>query len=71
MWQTLVTALLVLACSAYAAWTLMPAALRARLRPGRPVSSGCGGCGGGCAPAAGTSASKDQPIRIVRRPPSA
>jgi hypothetical protein len=67
-WQTLIAALLVLACSGYAAWTLMPTALRARLRPGRPVSSGCGGCDN-CGPAAPKAGA--QPIRIVRRPPSA
>jgi hypothetical protein len=67
VWQTLITALLVLACSAYAAWALMPAALRARLRPGQPVASGCGGCGG-CGPAAHKA--QQQTIRIVRRPPS-
>jgi hypothetical protein len=65
-WQTLVAALLVLACSGYALWTLVPAALRARLRPGRPAASGCGGCGG-CGPAA----PPVQPVRIVKRPPSA
>lgn len=74
MWQTLVATLLVLACTGYAAWSLMPAALRARLRPGQPAASGCGGCGG-CGPAAGnpagTSPTKAQPIRIVRRPPAA
>jgi len=74
MWQTLVAALLVLACSAYAAWSLMPAAWRARLRPGQPAASGCGGCSG-CGPAAGPSTgtppAKTQPIRFVRRPPAA
>lgn len=69
-WQTLVAALLVLACSGYAAWTLMPAALRARLRPGQPVASGCGGCSG-CGPAPKAAAPAAQPVRIVRRPPSA
>jgi len=70
LWQTLIAALLVLVCSGYAAWSLMPAALRARLRPGHaPEASGCGGCGG-CGPAA-PKAQLTQPIRIVRRPPSA
>jgi hypothetical protein len=67
-WQTVATALLVLACSGYALWTLMPAALRARLRPGRPAAWACGGCGG-CGPAAPAQAQR--PIHIVRRPPSA
>ena len=70
-WQTFVTALLVLACSGYAAWSLMPAALRARLRPGKAGAAQAGGCGGcgGCGSAAPRAAL--QPIRIVRRPPSA
>ena len=68
VWQTLITALLVVACSGYATWTLMPAALRARMRPGQPVASGCGGCGG-CGPAARKG--QQLTIRIVRRPPSA
>ncbi len=67
-WQAVVAALLVLGCSGYAAWTLMPAALRARLRPGQPPASGCGGCGG-CAPAPARAHAR--PIRIVRRPPAA
>ena len=68
VWQTLITALLVLACSGYAAWSLMPGALRARLRPGQAPASGCGGCGG-CGPAAPKA--QQQTIHIVRRPPSA
>jgi hypothetical protein len=45
MWQTLIVGLIVLAAAVYAAWALVPAALRLRLaarfgawavRPGRP-----------------------------------
>lgn len=68
LWQTWVTALIVLACSGYAAWSLMPAALRAWLRPGQAPASGCGACGG-CGPAAQKAPQAAQPIRIVRRPP--
>ncbi len=71
MLQSLAVALIVGACTAYAAWTLMPAALRQRLsaRWGwkARTSSGCGGCSG-CAPARAAAA---QPIHILRRPPSA
>ncbi|MDO9075669.1 MAG: hypothetical protein Q7U73_20680 [Rubrivivax sp.] len=70
--QTLIAGVLVVACSAWAAWTLLPAGARAwclarlGLRPAAPVASGCGGCGGcaGGAPAAG----QVQVVRIVRRP---
>ena len=71
VWQTLIAALLVLACAAYAGWTLMPAALRARLRPGQPVSAGCGGCDGCGSTKTAKAAPLAQPIHIVRRPPSA
>lgn len=69
MLQQLAVALIVLACSGYAAWTLMPASLRQRLgaRLGlKSTASGCGACSG-CAPAKPAAA---QPVRIVRRPPS-
>ncbi len=72
--QTLITGLLVLACSGYAAWTLMPAALRNRLRlrfglDTTPAASGCGSGCDGCGSA--KPAAAVQPIHIVRRPPSA
>ncbi len=71
--QAFVTALLVLLCSGYAAWTLMPAALRARLlrlvgKESSAAAAGCGGCGG-CGPAAAPKG--PQPVKILRRPPSA
>ena len=71
IWQTFLTVLIVLACSGYAAWSLMPAALRQKLHPskaGAQAAGGCGGCGG-CGSTAPRAAV--QPIRIVRRPPSA
>jgi hypothetical protein len=80
--QTVLTALLVAACSAYAAWNVMPAALRRKLaawagRP-QPATGGNGSCGGGCegcgsaaprAPAPGL-APGESVVRIVRQPPS-
>ncbi len=78
-WQTAVTLLLVVACSAYTVWTLMPAALRQRCRVGLalalgrapPVADagGCGGCGG-CATKA-TAPATEQVVKFVRRPPGA
>ena len=70
MVQQLIVALIVLACSGYAAWTLMPAWLRQRVgaRLGlKSAATGCGGCSG-CAPA---KTAAMQPVHIVRRPPSA
>jgi hypothetical protein len=77
-WQTAVTAVVVAACSAYAAWHVMPVALRRRLAAwtGRPLPAGSG-CGGGCvgcsADPAGTPGQSRVPgesvIRIVRPPP--
>ncbi|MBL8308268.1 MAG: hypothetical protein JNM33_16365 [Rubrivivax sp.] len=71
MLQNLAVGLIVGTCSAYAAWALMPMALRQRLtaRWGLKArgTSGCGGCSG-CAPARPAAA---QPIHILRRPPSA
>jgi hypothetical protein len=77
--QTAITALLVAACSAYAAWNVMPAALRRKLAAwaGRPLPVTSGGCGGGCdgcgsaapkAPAPGL-APGESVVRIVRQPP--
>lgn len=66
MLQQCVVALIVLACSGYAAWTLMPTSLRQRLgaRLGlKSAATGCGGCSG-CAPAKPGAV---QPVRIVRR----
>jgi hypothetical protein len=76
-WQSTLTALLVAACSGYAAWNVMPAALRRRLAAwaGKPLPATAGGCGGGCdgCAAAGTPAPGRVPgasvIRIVRQPP--
>ena len=67
MGQLLVTGLLVGACAAYAAWTLMPSAWRRALRPGSgaAAASGCGGCSGCGTPAPPGGA---QVVRIVRRP---
>lgn len=66
MLQQLVVALIVLACSGYAAWTLMPASLRQRLAARLGLKAAAGGCGGcsGCAPAKPAAV---QPVRIVRR----
>jgi hypothetical protein len=79
-WQTLAAAALVLVCSAYAAWALMPQALRRRLQQAlglkpTPVS-GCGGCSS-CDDATaakaqqGAGSAGGQPVKIVRvvRPP--
>ncbi len=77
-WQTAVTALVVAACAGYAAWNVMPAALRRQLAAwaGKPLPAAGGGCGGcdGCGsapvntPAPGL-ASGQSVIRIVRQPP--
>jgi len=75
MLQTLITALVVLACAAYASWTLMPNAARRALsrwllrRELTPEAGGCGGCGGGCAPSPPAAADGSKPITIHRRPP--
>jgi hypothetical protein len=79
-WQGAVTAVVVAACSAYAVWNVMPAALRRRLAAwaGRPLpAGGGGGCGSGCdgcGPApVGTPLPGRVPgeavIRVVRPPP--
>lgn len=64
MAQTLFTALIVLGCSGYAAWVLMPASWRRALRPSAAPASGCGGCDGcGSAP----KPKGEQVVRIVRK----
>jgi hypothetical protein len=78
-WQTVLSALLVAGCSAFAAWRVVPAALQRRLAAwvGQPLPAANGGCGGGCdgcaatpsvAPAPGLSPGESV-IRIVRQPP--
>ena len=72
--QTLIVAVIVFVCSAYAVWSLMPGAWRAALnrRLGRASApaGGCSGCGGGgcaatpAAPGGGTTAV----ITVHRRP---
>ena len=75
--QTLIVAAIVITCSAYAVWSLMPGAWRAALnrRLGRASApaSACSGCGGGCAtapaaPGAGTTAVTTAVITLHRRP---
>ncbi len=79
--QALLAGLLVVACSSYAMWSLMPAALRRRVAAwrGRPLpaaGSACGGCDG-CgsaarapvAPGAAGLPEGTSVIRIVRQPP--
>jgi hypothetical protein len=72
-WQWLLTVLLVAGCSAYALWSLMPAALRKRLRAVagiKPVADagGCGGCGS-CSDTP-VKPGAPQVVHIVRRPPA-
>ena len=80
-WQSVITALLVAACSGRAAWMVMPAAARQRLagRAGQPVPeatacTACTGCAskGGCASATAAATPPVQPgaavVHIVRRP---
>ena len=75
-WQAVVTSLLVLACAAYSAWTLMPAALRQRCRltlgQSQPAvdAGGCGGCNG-CAAKKPTAPAAEQVVNFVRRQPGA
>jgi hypothetical protein len=70
--------LLVVACTGYAAWALMPVTLRRRLAAaaGKPLATTGGGCGGcdGCGSATPASGAANLPegssvIRIVRQPP--
>ena len=72
--QTLIVAVIVFVCSAYAVWSLMPGAWRAALnrRLGRASAqaSGCSGCGGGgcgSTPAA-TGIGTTAVITVHRRP---
>jgi hypothetical protein len=74
-WQAWISGAMVVVCSAYATWRLMPASLRGRVlaalgRP-QPALGACGGCDNcgdkSTAPATpGTSV-----IKIVRRQPDA
>ena len=72
--QTVLTALLVAACSGYAAWKLMPDALRRKLAAwvGRPLPAASGGCGSGCDGCGSNPPPRSTPgesvIRIVRQP---
>jgi hypothetical protein len=78
-WQVAATTVLVTACAGYAAWMVMPAALRRRLATwaGRPLPAASGGCGGGCDGCASTPAGNpaagcapgESVIRIVRQAP--
>ncbi len=83
-WQTAITAALVLPCTGYSIWILMPAALRQRCRaalgwaPPATEAGGCGGCGG-CGPKKPASkatvhtpnAVDEQVVTFVRRKPGA
>ena len=79
--QELSVAVIVIASTAYAVWSLMPSAWRGALlrRLGRaPQSAGaCGGCGGcgsdaaKAAPTAPTSLPGSAVITVHRRPPTA
>ena len=79
-WQALIAAALVLACTGYAAWSLMPQALRRTLAGwfGKALPAGSGGCDscGSCgdAKAVRSVVADGQPresvIQIVRRPPN-
>ncbi len=72
--QTLIVAVIVIVCSAYAVWSLMPGAWRAainrRLGRASAPASACSGCGGGgCAAApAAPGADSTAVITVHRRP---
>jgi hypothetical protein len=81
-WQFATTFALVAGCSAYATWSLLPGALRGKLRatwtgtPSAPAAAGCGGCdgcGGGAAKVSGAAGAVQvgapQVMRFVRRLP--
>ena len=78
VWQFLIAVLVVVACSVYALWSLMPAGLKRRVAAWRgkplPDQGPCGGCDncGSAAVATSTKASAatgESVIHIVRRPP--
>ena len=70
-WQILITAVIVTVCATYAAWKLMPGAVRQRCRtalglPAPATAGACGGCDGcGSAPRPTGGA---QVVHIVRMP---
>ena len=74
MWQSIAVNVAVLAAVVYAAWYLMPSALRRRLAAIRPglgkapsCASACSECGG-CGPKSAADAQPAlQPITITRR----
>lgn len=76
--QSLIVGLLVAWAGVYAAWVLMPAPFRRGLlrlgarhwptltrRVAPSTESGCGGCGGGCAPPAGRQG-REATVQVVR-----
>ncbi len=81
--QSLVVALIVVACTGYAAWTLMPAALRRSVagvvlklslpevmaRPFRRALQTSGGCGG-CDSCGDAKAPSVKTVKFHRRSPS-
>ena len=76
--QTSLTALIVLACTGYVAWALLPAAWRGGLqrrllgRDNPPAAGGCGGCGGcGGGPAAAPPPASGTRVITIHRTPRA
>ena len=70
-WQTIATALIVVASAACAVWQLMPAALRKRCRAAlglrtAAAASGCGGCDH-CGSASAPRADGTQVVKFVRQ----
>jgi hypothetical protein len=65
-WQTLAAGVLVAGCSAWSAWTLMPAAMRTRCRrlpaAAELPCAGCRGCG-----RAASSIGAEQVVRTVKQ----
>ena len=83
-WQTAITAALVLPCTGYSVWTLMPTALRQRCRAALGRASpateagacgGCDGCGSKKPASKATvhapNAAAEQVVTFVRRKPGA
>ena len=77
-WQTIATALIVVASAACAVWQLMPAALRKRCRAAlglrtAAAASGCGGCDNCGSPSSPSAPRADgtQVVKFVRREASA